>query len=117
MNAAEPSLDAALDPAQRARRQAQVVAALEPLLPRGALLWQREEVVPYECDGLTAYRQHPLVVALPETESQVAAVLRACHALEIPVVAPKARVHRFVQPCNRLILQVKLPPVNHMERY
>ncbi|MGE5118429.1 MAG: FAD-binding protein, partial [Betaproteobacteria bacterium] len=75
------------DRAVRARRQAEVVAALEPLLPARALLWQREDVVPYECDGLTAYREHPLVVALPETEAQVAAVLRACHALDVPVVA------------------------------
>ena len=43
--------------------------------------------MPYECDGLTAYRQRPLVVALPETEAQVAAVLKACHALNVPVVA------------------------------
>ena len=43
--------------------------------------------MPYECDGLTAYRQLPLVVALPETEAQVAAVLKACHALQVPVVA------------------------------
>ena len=71
----------------RATRQAQVVAALAPLLPAHALLWQREDTVPYECDGLTAYREQPLVVALPETEAQVAAVLRACHALGVPVVA------------------------------
>ncbi|MFY8103537.1 MAG: FAD-linked oxidase C-terminal domain-containing protein, partial [Ramlibacter sp.] len=38
-------------------------------------------------DGLTAYRQQPLVVVLPETEGQVAAVLKACHALQVPVVA------------------------------
>ena len=75
------------DRAARERRQAAVVAALAPLLPARALLWQREDVVPYECDGLTAYREHPLVVALPETEEQVAAVLRACHRLEVPVVA------------------------------
>ena len=73
--------------AERARRQAEVVAALTPLLPARALLWQREDVVPYECDGLTAYREHPLAVALPETEAQVAAVLRTCHALGVPVVA------------------------------
>jgi glycolate oxidase len=71
----------------RAERQAQVVAALEPLLPQGALLWHREDTTPYECDGLTAYRQRPLVVALPETEAQVQAVLKACHALQVPVVA------------------------------
>ena len=73
--------------AVRARRQADVVAALAPLLPAHALLWQPEDTVPYECDGLTAYRELPLVVALPETKSQVAAVLKACHALDVPVVA------------------------------
>ena len=59
---------------QRASRQQQVVAALAPLLPAHALLWQTEDTVPYECDGLTAYRQLPLAVALPETEFQVAAI-------------------------------------------
>jgi glycolate oxidase len=71
----------------RAQRQREVVAALQPLLPAHALLWQGEDTIPYECDGLTAYRQQPLVVALPETESQVAAVLAACHRLQVPVVA------------------------------
>jgi glycolate oxidase len=79
--------DLAIDPTQRAQRQAQMLAALQPLLPAHALLWQREDTVPYECDGLTAYRQQPLLVALPEDDAQVAAVLRACHALKVPVVA------------------------------
>ena len=73
-------------PLARAERQAQVVAALKKVLPGHALLWQSEDTTPYECDGLTAYRQAPLVVALPETEAQVAGVLRACHALNVPVV-------------------------------
>ena len=76
-----------VSPDARLRRQADVVAALRPLLPPHALLWRSEETVPYECDGLTAYREQPLVVALPETEGQVAAVLKACHALQVPVVA------------------------------
>jgi glycolate oxidase len=71
----------------RATRQREVVAALSPLLPAHALLWHGEDTVPYECDGLTAYRQQPLVVALPENEDQVAAVLKACHRLAAPVVA------------------------------
>jgi glycolate oxidase len=71
----------------RAERQGQVVRALAPLLPKDALLWTPESTTPYECDGLTAYRQRPLVVALPEDESQVQAVLRACHAIGVPVVA------------------------------
>jgi glycolate oxidase len=72
---------------QRAERQAQIVRALQPLLAADALLWHDESTTPYECDGLTAYRQRPLVVALPETEAQVQAVLRACHELEVPLVA------------------------------
>jgi glycolate oxidase len=82
-------MNAPADPAPlaRAERQSQVVAALSPLLPREALLWSAEETTPYECDGLTAYRQRPLVVALPEDEAQVQAVLRACHELRVPVVA------------------------------
>lgn len=80
MNAPEPNLD-------RAARQAEVVAALRGVLPAHAVLSRREDTVPYECDGLTAYRQLPMAVALPETEAQVAAVLRICHGLGVPVVA------------------------------
>jgi len=72
---------------ERRERQAQVVGALQAVLPAHALLWNNEDTTPYECDGLTAYRQRPLVVALPETYAQVQAVLKACHALEVPVVA------------------------------
>ncbi|RZL64077.1 MAG: FAD-binding protein [Variovorax sp.] len=68
-------------------RQAQVVRALQAELPAHALIWHAEDTTPYECDGLTAYRARPLVVALPETEAQVAAVLRICHGLGVPVVA------------------------------
>ena len=75
------------EPAVRERRQREVVAALSALLPAHALLWHGEDTVPYECDGLTAYRAQPLAVALPRTESEVAAVLRACHRLNVPVVA------------------------------
>src|SRR6202008_4997498 len=46
-----------------------------------------EDVTPYECDGLSAYRQVPMVVALPDTEDQVCRILRLCHGLGVPVVA------------------------------
>ncbi|MES2361898.1 MAG: FAD-linked oxidase C-terminal domain-containing protein [Pseudomonadota bacterium] len=72
---------------KRAERQSQVVQALMAVLPAHALLWNSEDTTPYECDGLTAYRQRPLVVALPETYAQVQAVLKTCHALDVPVVA------------------------------
>ncbi len=91
MNAPLPSTAQALAPArgstERTLRQQQVVTALSAVLPTHALLWHAEDTVPYECDGLTAYREQPLAVALPETEAQVAAVLRACHAMQVPVVA------------------------------
>ncbi len=74
-------------PSARAARQAEVVQALLQHLPAHALLWNSEDTTPYECDGLTAYRQRPLVVALPETYAQVQAVLQACHRLAVPVVA------------------------------
>ncbi len=85
MNA--PETLARPDATERAARQSQVVAALAEALPAHALLWHREDTVPYECDGLTAYREQPLVVVLPETEAQVAEVLRTCHRLDVPVVA------------------------------
>ena len=61
----------------RAKRQAEVVAALSALLPAHALLWHREDTIPYECDGLTAYREQPLVVALPEPRQVVGSHARA----------------------------------------
>ncbi len=87
MNAPLPLATLESTTAHRADRQRAVVAALSRVLPAHALLWHAEDTTPYECDGLTAYRQQPLVVALPETEAQVAAVLRECHRLEVPVVA------------------------------
>jgi glycolate oxidase len=65
----------------------EVVQALSKLLPAEAILSRHEDTVPYECDGLTAYRASPLVVVLPHTEAQVAAVLACCHQLGVPVVA------------------------------
>ena len=84
MNAPDPAVHESAD---RARRQAEVVAALSAVLPAHALLYTQEDTTPYECDGLTAYRQRPLCVALPETEAQVQQVLKVCHRLSVPVVA------------------------------
>ena len=72
---------------QKSELQAKVVRALEEHLPSYSLLWNAEDTVPFECDGLTAYRARPLVVALPETYEQVQAVLKTCHAMNVPVVA------------------------------
>jgi glycolate oxidase len=67
--------------------QAKVVAALLLVVPKHALLWHNEDTTPFECDGLTAYRQRPMVVALPETYEQVQGILKSCHAMGVPVVA------------------------------
>jgi glycolate oxidase len=64
-----------------------VLARLRPLLPAGALLSDPEDLAPYECDGLTAYRQLPLCVAIPDSEDQVRGILKACCELKVPVVA------------------------------
>ncbi|HCZ15219.1 MAG TPA: FAD-binding oxidoreductase [Candidatus Accumulibacter sp.] len=66
-------------------RQA-LTARLRELLPAHALLAEEEDMRPYDCDGLTAYRQLPLLVALPEDEAQTQAILRVCHELRAPVV-------------------------------
>ena len=63
-----------------------VVRALRGFLPARAVLWEEEDTRPYECDGLTAYRQLPMVVALPETEEQVRRILETCSSMKIPVV-------------------------------
>jgi glycolate oxidase len=59
---------------------------LRGFLPARAVLWEEEDTRPYECDGLTAYRQLPMVVALPETEEQVRRILETCSAMKVPVV-------------------------------
>ena len=70
-----------------AGRQSQVAAALRSALPQRCVLWREEDTRPYECDGLSMYRQLPMVVVLPETEEQVVAVLNICRELSVPVVA------------------------------
>ena len=69
------------------QRQAGVAARLRAFLPAHSVLSREEDTRPYECDGLSAFRQLPMVVVLPETEEQIQAVLRVCHELDVPVVA------------------------------
>ncbi len=64
-----------------------VVAALLGILPSHCVLSRKEDTRPYECDGLSLYRSVPMAVVLPETESQVQAVLKTCKRLNVPVVA------------------------------
>ena len=67
-------------------RRARIVAALRTIVPGEGVIATEREMKPFESDGLTAYRQPPMVVVLPETTEQVAQVLRYCHDEGIKVV-------------------------------
>lgn len=73
------------DPAVIARKS-QIVAALRGALPDDAVIADLEETRAYECDALTAYRCAPLAVVLPRSTDEVAAAMRVCHRLGVPVV-------------------------------
>ena len=64
-----------------------LVQELQKILQYDAVLHEAEDLYPYECDGLSAYRRVPLVVVLPETIEQVQAIVRLCHKHKVPVVA------------------------------
>ncbi|GBD42624.1 putative FAD-linked oxidoreductase [bacterium HR40] len=63
-----------------------IVAELRRIVPGEGVIDDPSELAAYECDGLTAYRNRPLAVVLPETREQVAAVLRFCNAEGVKVV-------------------------------
>jgi glycolate oxidase len=67
-------------------RRGQIVAALRAIVPGEGVIDSAAEMLPYESDGLMAYRQPPMVVVLPETTAQVSQVLKYCHAEGIKVV-------------------------------
>jgi glycolate oxidase len=69
-----------------AERQREVVAALRTVVPEDCVLYNEEDTRPYECDGLSAYRQLPMVVTLPRDEAQVVGILKACRDLDVPIV-------------------------------
>jgi glycolate oxidase len=73
------------DSAVLARRH-RIVADLRAIVPGEGVIDAEREMRPFESDGLTAYRQLPMVVVLPETTSQVSQVLRYCHGAGIKVV-------------------------------
>src|SRR6202451_2311400 len=68
------------------KRRAEIVAALKRIVPGEGVIASEAAMRPYESDGLTAYRQLPMVVVLPETTAQVSAVLAYCHREGIKVV-------------------------------
>lgn len=67
--------------------KAALLNALRSRTPDLTLLVEPEELRPYECDGLSAYRTTPMLVALPERIEQVEVLLKVCHELNVPIVA------------------------------
>jgi glycolate oxidase len=82
----EPRQSVLTDEPSQERRSA-LITALRKVLPTDCVLWRDEELHPYECDGLAAFRQKPLAVVLARTEAQVCSVLAVCNRLDVPVVA------------------------------
>ena len=64
-----------------------LLTALHRILPADAVLCETEDLRPYECDGLSAYRELPMIVCLPHTIEQVQAILHVCYKMQVPVVA------------------------------
>src|ERR1700760_4782821 len=67
-------------------RRAEIVAALRAIVPGEGVIDSADELRAYESDGLTAYRQPPMVAVLPDTSEQVSKVLNYCHEQGIKVV-------------------------------
>jgi glycolate oxidase len=67
-------------------RREGIVAAMRAIVPGEGVIAGEREMRPFETDGLTAYRQLPLVVVLPSTTQQVSQVLRYCHEHGVKVV-------------------------------
>lgn len=64
-----------------------LINALLAFLPSEAVLHETEDLKPYECDGLSAYRQTPMIVVLPKTEQQILQILQLCYNTQTPVIA------------------------------
>jgi glycolate oxidase len=67
-------------------RRGEIIAALRRIVPGEGVIAEEEELRAYECDGLTAYRQLPMIVVLPETTQQVSDILKYCHGSRIKIV-------------------------------
>jgi glycolate oxidase len=64
-----------------------VITAFEAIVGKNGVVQRKEELLVYECDGLTSYRHRPAIVVLPRTTEDVAAILKICHQQQIPFVA------------------------------
>ncbi len=64
-----------------------IIREFEAILGKNGVIQRREELLVYECDGLTSYKQRPAVVVLPRTTEQVAALVKVCDRHQVPFIA------------------------------
>jgi glycolate oxidase len=103
-----------------------IATALRAVLPAECVLERAEERRPYECDGLTAFRELPAVVVLPRSDAEVRETLRTCHRLGVPLVARGsgtglsggATPHPagVLLSCARMSRVLEVDPVNRIAR-
>ena len=67
-------------------RRREIIAALRRIVPGEGVIAEEEELRAYECDGLTAYRQLPMIVVLPKTTQQISDILKYCHGSGVKIV-------------------------------
>ncbi|MBW4576618.1 MAG: glycolate oxidase subunit GlcD [Aphanothece sp. CMT-3BRIN-NPC111] len=72
---------------QQQRHWQPIVKQFEAVVGKNGVMQRREELITYECDGLTSYRQRPAVVVLPRTTEQVAEIVKICDRNQLPWVA------------------------------
>ncbi|MBC8120575.1 MAG: FAD-binding protein, partial [Gemmatimonadaceae bacterium] len=71
----------------RQRNWRPIVRQFEAVVGKKGVVWTPEELIVFECDGLTSYRERPAVVVLPKTTEEVACIVGICHSENIPFVA------------------------------
>lgn len=74
-------------PQRDSTKKSAIIQSLQKIVSCDSVLFEKEDLYPYECDGLSAYRQLPMVVVLPDSIQQVQSILKYCHQHKIPVVA------------------------------
>ncbi len=67
-------------------RRTEIIAAMQAIVPGEGVIFDDDELKAFECDGLMAYRQLPMIVVLPETTAQVSQVLKYCHENSVKIV-------------------------------
>ena len=67
-------------------RRTEIIAAMQAIVPGESVIFDNDELRAFECDGLMAYRQLPLIVVLPENTKQVSRILKHCHENDVKIV-------------------------------